>query len=63
MRGAHSGIVPHDGACQSGSVCGRLGRCGGGLQEQKAKKKRRELAEEGREGRLKKKVSKANRLQ
>lgn len=34
---ARSGIVPRDGACQSGSVCGRWGRCGGGLQKQKRK--------------------------
>lgn len=48
-RGARSGIVLHDGACQSGSACGRWGRCGGGLQRESKKKKRE------REGRVQKK--------
>lgn len=45
-RGARSGTAPRGAACRWGSACGRWGTCGGGLQDQK-KKKKREL-DEGR---------------
>lgn len=57
-RAARSGISPRDVACQSGWACGRWGRGGGALREQR----RTALEETSKRGEISKVHSEAARI-